>query len=111
VKVVLCNNGHMGMVRQWQELIHGERYSHSYNASMPDFVMVARGFGWQARRVERREELDAALAECLASPEPYFLDVVVAPVENCFPMIPAGAAHHEVWLAKGQPYREASSNT
>lgn len=111
VKVVLCNNGHMGMVRQWQELIHGERYSHSYNASMPDFVMVARGFGWPARRVERREELDEALAECLASPEPYFLDVVVAPVENCFPMIPAGAAHHEVWLAKGQPYREPSFNT
>ena len=52
VKVVLSNNGHMGMVRQWQELIHGGRYSHSYNEALPDFVAVARGFGWQARRVD-----------------------------------------------------------
>ena len=99
VKVVLCNNGHMGMVRQWQELHHGERYSHSYNACMPDFVAVAKGFGWEAARVTRREELDAALAACLASEGPYFLDVAVAPVENCFPMIPAGRGHQEVMLA------------
>jgi len=101
VKVVLCNNGHMGMVRQWQELHHGERYSHSYNASMPDFVAVAKGFGWEARRVERREELDEALAACLASEGPYFLDVAVTPAENCFPMIPAGKGHHEVMLGRG----------
>lgn len=100
VKVVLCNNGHMGMVRQWQELHHGERYSHSYNACMPDFVAVAKGFGWQALRVERREDLDAALAECLASDGPYFLDVAVAPAENCFPMIPAGKGHQEVMLGR-----------
>ena len=100
VKVVLCNNGHMGMVRQWQELHHGERYSHSYNACMPDFVAVAKGFGWEAARVTRRDALDAALAECLASDGPYFLDVAVAPVENCFPMIPAGKGHHEVMLAR-----------
>ncbi|MET0210871.1 MAG: biosynthetic-type acetolactate synthase large subunit [Burkholderiaceae bacterium] len=99
VKVVLCNNGHMGMVRQWQQLHHGERYSHSDHAGMPDFVMVARGFGWQARRVTRRDELDDALAECLASDQPYFLDVAVAPVENCFPMIPAGKGHQEVVLS------------
>ncbi|MDH0863140.1 biosynthetic-type acetolactate synthase large subunit [Mitsuaria sp. GD03876] len=99
VKVVLCNNGHMGMVRQWQELHHGERYSHSYNACMPDFVAVAKGFGWGAARVTRREELDAALAECLASDGPFFLDVAVAPAENCFPMIPAGKGHQEVMLA------------
>ena len=103
VKVVLCNNGHMGMVRQWQELVHGGRYSHSYNAALPDFVAVARGFGWQARRVSDRAALDAALAECLASEGPYFLDVVVASEENCFPMIPAGCGHHEVLLAGGRP--------
>lgn len=103
VKVVLCNNGHMGMVRQWQELHHGERYSHSYNACMPDFVAVAKGFGWEAARVTRRDALDAALAECLASDGPYFLDVAVAPVENCFPMIPAGKGHHEVMLAARTP--------
>jgi len=100
VKVVLCNNGYMGMVRQWQELIHGGRYSHSYTEALPDFVMVARGFGWQARRVDRRDELDAALVECLAAPGPFFLDVRVCAAENCFPMIPAGMGHHEVLLGK-----------
>ncbi len=99
VKVVLSNNGYMGMVRQWQELIHGGRYSHSYTEALPDFVAVARGFGWQARTVSRRDELEAALAECLASEGPFFLDVHVAAEENCFPMIPAGAGHHEVMLA------------
>ncbi|MGN6831294.1 biosynthetic-type acetolactate synthase large subunit [Paucibacter sp. M5-1] len=104
VKVVLSNNGRMGMVRQWQELIHGNRLSHSYTEALPDFVALAQAFGWQARRVERREELDAALAECLASEGPFFLDVVVAAEENCFPMIPAGAGHHEVLLGKGRQY-------
>jgi len=105
VKVVLSNNGYMGMVRQWQELIHGGRYSHSYTEALPDFVAVARGFGWQARRVDRRDELDAALAECLASDGPYFLDVHVSAEENCFPMIPAGHGHHELLLGKDRPYR------
>lgn len=100
VKVVLCNNGWMGMVRQWQELIHGSRYSHSYNASMPDFVAVARGFGWSAARVDLRGDLDAALDVCLSSDGPYLLDVRVSADENCFPMIPAGYGHHEVLLAK-----------
>ncbi|HEY1092416.1 MAG TPA: biosynthetic-type acetolactate synthase large subunit [Burkholderiaceae bacterium] len=104
VKLVLCNNGHMGMVRQWQELIHGGRYSHSYNAALPDFVAVARGFGWQARRVSARAELDAALRECLEADGPFFLDVVVASEENCFPMIPAGCGHHEVLLGAGRAY-------
>src|SRR3546814_16798295 len=63
VKLVLCKNGHMGMVRQWQELIHDGRYSHSYNASLPDFVALAKAFGWGAARVEDPAELDAALAE------------------------------------------------
>lgn len=106
VKLVLCNNGHMGMVRQWQQMIHGGRYSHSYNAALPDFVTVAHGFGWQARRVTQRAELDLAIAECLASDSPYLLDVVVTADENCFPMIPAGCGHHEVLLSNGGPYRE-----
>ncbi|WP_317203791.1 biosynthetic-type acetolactate synthase large subunit [Janthinobacterium sp.] len=107
VKVVLSNNGYMGMVRQWQELNHGGRYSHSYTEALPDFVALARAFGWQARSVERREELDAALAECLASNGPYFLDVRVAGEENCFPMIAPGRGHHEMLLAKDLSYSEA----
>ncbi len=109
VKVVLSNNGRMGMVRQWQQLIHGGRYSHSYTEALPDFVLLARAFGWRARRVERPEQLDEALAECLDSAGPFFLDVVVAAEENCFPMMPAGAAHNEIWLGEGQPYREAGA--
>ncbi|CFP58907.1 acetolactate synthase large subunit [Bordetella pertussis] len=106
VKIVLCNNGYMGMVRQWQELIHGGRYSHSYNASLPDFVALARAFGWGAARVERPQDLDAALAACLEHPGPYFLDVAVAEQENCFPMMPAGHGHHRMMLADGQWYEE-----
>ena len=104
VKVVLSNNGYMGMVRQWQELIHGGRYSHSYTEALPDFVALARAFGWQAHTVSRREELDGALAACLASDGPYFLDVRVHGAENCFPMMAPGAAHHEVTLRKGVVY-------
>ncbi|MEG0880129.1 MAG: biosynthetic-type acetolactate synthase large subunit [Janthinobacterium sp.] len=106
VKVVLSNNGYMGMVRQWQELIHGGRYSHSYTEALPDFVALARAFGWQAHTVSRRDELDAALAACLASDGPYFLDVRVHGAENCFPMLAPGAAHHEVTLSKGKVYSE-----
>jgi acetolactate synthase-1/2/3 large subunit len=105
VKVVLCNNGYMGMVRQWQELNHGGRYSHSYTEALPDFVAVAKGFGWNARRVSDPAELDAALAECLASDRPYFLDVVVKAEENCFPMFAAGAGHHEVLLSEDRMYQ------
>ena len=105
VKVVLSNNGYMGMVRQWQQLNHGGRYSHSYTEALPDFVMVARGFGWQARRVDRRDELDEALRECLDSDGPFFLDVRVAAEENCFPMMPAGHGHGDILLGKDRPYR------
>jgi acetolactate synthase-1/2/3 large subunit len=108
VKVVLCNNGYMGMVRQWQELNHGGRYSHSYTEALPDFVTVAQGFGWQARRVSDPAELDAALAECLASGNPYFLDVAVAGQENCFPMFAAGAGHQEVMLDEKRMYRRTN---
>lgn len=99
----------MGMVRQWQEMIHDRRYSHSYTAALPDFVMVARGFGWKARRVERREELNAALAECLATEGPYFLDVRVAAEENCFPMIAQGRGHHQVLLSSGRRYVDSAN--
>jgi acetolactate synthase I/II/III large subunit len=106
VKLVISNNGCMGMVRQWQELHHGGRYSHSYTEALPDFVALARAFGWSARRVERPDELDEALDACLSSPGPFLLDVAVAAQENCFPMIPAGRGHHEILLAQDRWYRE-----
>jgi acetolactate synthase-1/2/3 large subunit len=104
IKVVLSNNGCMGMVRQWQELHHGARYSHSYAEALPDFVALAHAFGWKARRVAKAEELDAAIAECLSADGPFLLDVVVEQAENCFPMIPAGRGHHEVMLSKDRTY-------
>jgi acetolactate synthase-1/2/3 large subunit len=100
IKVVLSNNGCMGMVRQWQELHHGARYSHSYSEALPDFVALAAAFGWKARRVEHADQLAQALAECLSWDGPFLLDVVVEPTENCFPMIPVGRGHHEVMLSK-----------
>jgi acetolactate synthase-1/2/3 large subunit len=106
VKVVLSNNGYMGMVRQWQELNHGNRISHSWNAALPDFVALARAFGWGARTVSDPGELPATLAECLAYDGPFFLDVRVAAQENCYPMIPAGRGHHEIMLAKDRWYSQ-----
>ena len=107
VKLVLCNNGYMGMVRQWQELNHGNRLSHSWNEALPDFVALAKAFGWGARRVSDPAELEAALAECLGSEGPFFLDVQVAAQENCFPMMPAGCGHHRVMLSKDRWYEAA----
>jgi acetolactate synthase I/II/III large subunit len=106
VKVVLSNNGYMGMVRQWQELGFEGRYSHSYTEALPDFVAVARGFGWNARRVTDPKELDAAIAECLACEGPFFLDVAVAAQANCFPMMQAGSGHHEIMLDENTIYTE-----
>ena len=106
VKVVLSNNCYMGMVRQWQQLNHGNRLSHSWNEALPDFVALAKAFGWGARRVDDVDKLDAALAECLAYDGPFFLDVRVAQQENCFPMIPAGRGHHELMLSATEWYQE-----
>jgi acetolactate synthase-1/2/3 large subunit len=106
VKLVLTNNGYMGMVRQWQELNHGNRLSHSWNEALPDFVALAKAFGWGARRVADPHELPAALAECLAWEGPFFLDVQVAMQENCFPMMPSGQGHHRVMLGKDRWYQE-----
>jgi acetolactate synthase-1/2/3 large subunit len=95
----------MGMVRQWQELNHGARYSHSYTAALPDFVAVAKGFGWSALRVSDPAALDAAIEQCLACDGPFFLDVAVAPQENCFPMIAGGRGHQEIMLDASTIYR------
>ncbi len=98
VKVFILNNQYMGMVRQWQELLHGGRYSESYTAALPDFVKLAEAFGAVGLRVERPADLDAAIGEMLAVDRAVILDVVVDQAENCFPMIPSGAAHNEMLL-------------
>ena len=104
VKVVLTNNGYMGMVRQWQQLNHGNRLSHSWNEALPDFVALARAFGWGARSVADPAELSQAIEECVHYDGPFFLDVRVAAQENCFPMMPAGRGHHCVMLSEKEWY-------
>ena len=106
IKLILSNNGCMGMVRQWQELHHDGRYSHSYTEALPDFVALAQAFGWSARRVTDPAELDEAMDACLSSPYPFLLDVAVAQQENCFPMIPAGRGHNEIMLSADRWFKE-----
>jgi acetolactate synthase-1/2/3 large subunit len=98
VKAFILNNQYMGMVRQWQELLHGGRYSESYTASLPDFVKLADAFGASGLRVSAPTEVDRVIKEMLAIDGPVIVDVVVDQLENCFPMIPAGAAHNEMLL-------------
>jgi len=85
-------------VRQWQELLHGGRYSESYTAALPDFVKLAEAFGANGRRVEDPSEVDDAIGWMLKTPGAVILDIAVDPKENCFPMIPSGAAHNEMLL-------------
>ena len=98
VKILLLNNHWQGMVRQWQQLLHGSRYSESYMHAMPDFVALAEAFGAVGLRAETKGELDEVLRKMIASDKPVIADIEVDPNENCFPMIPAGKAHNEIWL-------------
>ncbi len=98
VKVFIINNRWMGMVRQWQELLYGERYSHSYMDSLPDFEKLAESFGALGLKATRPDELDDMIKEMIDTPRPVIFDCQVEQLENCFPMIPAGAAHHEMLL-------------
>jgi acetolactate synthase I/II/III large subunit len=98
VKVFCLNNQWMGMVRQWQQLLHGERYSESYTEALPDFVKLAEAYGWHGLRAEHPSELDAVIAEMLRIDGPVFVDVRVDQKENCFPMIPSGAPHNKMLL-------------
>ncbi len=98
VKVFILNNQYMGMVRQWQELLHGGRYSESYSESLPDFVKLAEAFGAAGLRATKPSEVDDVIKEMLAIDKPVIVDVAVDQLENCFPMIPSGAAHNEMLL-------------
>jgi acetolactate synthase I/II/III large subunit len=98
VKVFIINNQYMGMIRQWQELLHGGRYSESYSSSLPDFVKLAEAFGARGLRATKPAELDEVIKEMMAIPGPVIADIATDQNENCFPMIPSGAAHNEMIL-------------
>ena len=99
IKIFILNNEYMGMVRQWQELLHGGRYSNSYSEALPDFVKLAEAYGATGIRAETPGELDGAIKKMVATDGPVIFDCVVTKEENCFPMIPSGAAHNDMLLA------------
>jgi acetolactate synthase I/II/III large subunit len=98
IKIFILNNKYMGMVRQWQELLHGGRYAESYMDALPDFVKLAEAYHAVGIRCERPGDLDAAIKEMIDVNNAVIFDCVVDPAENCFPMIPSGRAHNEVLL-------------
>jgi acetolactate synthase-1/2/3 large subunit len=101
IKIFILNNEWMGMVRQWQQLLHGERYSQSYSESLPDFVKLAEAYGAVGIRCSDPAELDAKILEMIDSPHPVLFDCRVERLENCLPMIPSGKAHNEMILPEG----------
>ena len=100
VKQFILNNERLGMVRQWQELLHGERYSHSWSEALPDFVKLAEAFGAKGIRVDDPADLDEAIKEMIAYDGPVILDCLVEKHENCFPMIPSGEPHNKMLLGE-----------
>lgn len=98
VKIFILNNQYMGMVRQWQELLHGSRYSESYSEALPDFVKLAEAFGAVGMRVEKADQLDDAIRAAIATDRPVLMDICVSQTENCYPMIPSGKPHNEMLL-------------
>jgi acetolactate synthase-1/2/3 large subunit len=98
VKIFILNNQYMGMVRQWQQLLHGNRYSESYTEALPDFVKLAEAYGGIGMRCEHPADLDDAIAAMLDAKGPVLFDCRVAALTNCFPMIPSGKAHNEMLL-------------
>jgi len=103
IKIVVMNNGHLGMVRQWQELFYNNRLSEVVLSSFPDPEKLAGAYGFKGRTVEDVKEIRRALEEAVAEPGPYLLNVKVSPYENVFPMVPAGGAINEMVLRPPQP--------
>ncbi|MDQ0316560.1 acetolactate synthase 3 large subunit [Amorphus orientalis] len=98
IKIFILNNQYMGMVRQWQQLLHGNRLSHSYTDALPDFVKLAEAYGCVGLKAEKPDELDGAIEEMISIKRPVLFDCRVANLTNCFPMIPSGRAHNEILL-------------
>ena len=99
-KIFILNNSYMGMVRQWQQLLHGNRISESYSDSLPDFVRLAEAYGATGIRSKKPADLDDAIMKMIDTPGPVIFDCVVANLENCFPMIPSGKAHNDMLLGE-----------
>jgi acetolactate synthase-1/2/3 large subunit len=100
LKIMLLNNGYMGMVRQWQEFFYDSRYSHSYVEALPDFIKLAESYGHVGMRIEKPGDLEGAMKEAFAMKDRLvFMDVVIDPAENVYPMIAAGKGHHEMYLS------------
>lgn len=102
VKQFILNNERLGMVRQWQELLHGERYSHSWSESLPDFVKLAEAFGCKGIKCSDPKDLDDAIMEMIRYDGPVIFDCLVEKHENCFPMIPSGKPHNEMLLGEAE---------
>jgi acetolactate synthase I/II/III large subunit len=109
IKIFILNNQYMGMVRQWQQLLHGNRMSESYSEALPDFVKLAEAYGGTGIRCEKPGELDAAIKAMIAAPGPVLFDCRVANLANCFPMIPSGKAHNEMLLGENVSDEEVGS--
>ncbi len=109
VKVFVINNQWMGMIRQWQELLHGGRYSESYSSALPDFVKLAESFHWTGMRATKPDELDDVIDRMIATDGPVIADIAVDQAENCFPMIPSGAAHNEMLMGPEDEARKPVS--
>ena len=110
LKIFLLNNGYMGMVRQWQEMFHGNRYSNSYMESLPDFVKLAQAYGMKGLRCDKIENVDATIEEMIAFDGAVLVDMIVDKNENVYPMIAAGAAHYELLLSPEQEAGEMNKN-
>ena len=110
IKIFIINNQWMGMVRQWQELIHGSRYSESYTDSLPDFIKLAESFGIKGIRAEKMNQLQSVIDQMLEHNGPVLADICVAKEENCFPMIPSGSAHYDMILNKEDKKKQKVSS-
>jgi acetolactate synthase-1/2/3 large subunit len=109
IKIFILNNQYMGMVRQWQQLLHGNRLSESYTEALPDFVKLAEAYGCVGLRATKPAELDDRIAEMIETPHPVIFDCRVANLANCFPMIPSGKAHNEMLMGEDVPDEDVGS--
>jgi len=110
IKIFILNNQYMGMVRQWQELLHEKNYSESYTAALPDFVKLAEAYGCVGIRANKPEELDGKIGQMLSINKPVIFDCVVDKVENCYPMILSGKPHNEMLLGSQEKDEEISED-